>query len=214
MMLTQGCPNGCEYCYEPKKEFKVFDIPDTPLNTNLIQILDMNFLAHPNHMGILDYFGTVKCKKELVCGIDYRRLTPQKAEMLHKAKFTKIRWAWDYNFSQQKTHQNVWKMLTKAGYKSEDLSVFMIVNWKIPFPECMKKLDLLKIWNVKVNDCCWDGGYALAKPTYWTLNQIKFFRKICRKHNQMVRFKIDPDFTEFEKEYSSISNSETELKLI
>ena len=86
------------------------------------------------------------------------------------------------------------EMFVNAGYAPRDLSVFMIVNWKIPYVECCQKLDLLKIWNVKVNDCCWDGGYAIAKPKYWTPEQIKKFRRMCRKHNQMVRFKIDPEY--------------------
>jgi hypothetical protein len=85
-------------------------------------------------------------------------------------------------------------MFKRAGYRSEDLSVFMIVNWKIPITECEKKLDLLKVWNVKVCDCCYDGGYKLAKPMFWTPEQIKRFRAKCRKHNQLVRFKIDPEY--------------------
>ena len=80
----------------------------------------------------------------------------------------------------------------RKGYISL-LSVFILVNWKTPYADCLKKLDLLKVWNVKVNDCCWDGGYKIAKPHYWELSQIKEFRRKCRKHNQLVRFKIDPE---------------------
>ena len=81
----------------------------------------------------------------------------------------------------------------KAGYKPKELSMFILVNWKTPYVDCVKKLDLLKVWNVKVNDCCWDGGYKQAKPKYWDIDQVKRFRKMCRKHNQMVLFKIDPE---------------------
>ncbi len=83
--------------------------------------------------------------------------------------------------------------VNEAGYRSEDLSVFMLANWKIPYVECCKKLDLLKVWNVKVNDCCFDGGYKQAKPKDWDIDQIKRFRAKCRLHNHMVLFKIDPE---------------------
>lgn len=188
--LTDGCPNNCAFCYEPKVEPKYYDPP--VILDKEIQILDMNFLSNPNALDYLREFP--KAKYELVCGVDYRLMTPNIARLFKLGGFIKMRWAWDYNFSQQKKHQEVWKMFVNAGYKSEELSVFMIVNWKIPYVECCQKLDLLKVWNVKVNDCCWDGGYKLAKPIYWKPEHIKKFRKMCRKHNQLVRFKIDPEY--------------------
>lgn len=189
IQFTSGCPNNCHYCKEPFT-MKYYE-PEIPEDQN-IQILDMNFLANPNALKILKTL-PIRNSYELICGIDFRRLTPEICKWLKKRRFIKIRWAWDYGFSQQKKHQKVWKMFKKAGYRSEELSVFILVNWKIPYVECVKKLDLLKVWNVKVNDCCWDGGYKIAKPVYWTPEQIKKFRRMCRKHNQMVNFKIDPE---------------------
>ncbi len=191
IQLTKGCPNGCQYCHEPKK-MEYLDMPI--FNDQRIQILDMNFLANLNHMDHIDTLGTNHCKTELVCGIDYRILTQEIANALHDNGFIRMRWAWDYSFNYQKKHRNVFLMLRKAGYKPKELSVFMIVNWKIPYYECCQKLDLLKVWNVKVNDCCWDGGYKIAKPKYWDIDDIKRFRKMCRKHNQIVNFGIDPEY--------------------
>lgn len=188
IQFTSGCPNNCQYCYEPQ-EIKTFK-PEIPKDKD-IQILDMNFLANPDLWWIFE--NLPKRKYELVCGIDYRRLNQTIANKLKEHRFIKVRWAWDYTFADQKKHQAVWKMLVKAGYRSQDLSVFILVNWKTPYIDCCKKLDLLKVWNVKVNDCCFDGGYKLAKPIYWTPEQIKKFRAKCRKHNQMVLFKIDPE---------------------
>ena len=191
IQFTSGCPNGCIYCYEPI-EIKTYD-PLVPLNEEL-QILDMNFLANPNHISLLKKLQFNKKKKEFVCGVDFRLLTQEICDLMKKAHFHKVRWAWDYSFNSQKKHNKVWKMFKKAGFKSEELSVFILVNWKIPYIDCCKKLDLLKVWNVKVNDCCYDGGYKITKPKYWTIDQIKKFRKMCRKHNQLVRFKIDPEY--------------------
>ncbi len=192
IQFTKGCPNQCIYCYEPP-EMEYLD-PDIPKTEDLVQILDMNILANPRAEEIIVYCMETNNKHyELVCGIDFRLLDQGMANLLHNARFIKMRWAWDYGFSQQKIHQKVWKMFKKAGYKSEELSVFMLVNWKIPYVECCKKLDLLKVWNVKVNDCCFDGGYKRAKPKDWNIDQIKRFRAMCRKHNQLVLFKIDPE---------------------
>jgi hypothetical protein len=77
------------------------------------------------------------------------------------------------------------------------LSCFIICDWQIPYEDCLKKLDLLKIWGVKVNDCWFDN---VVSPNfqckYWTLEQCKEFRKKCRKHNQMILFGIDPELKE------------------
>jgi len=188
--FTDGCPNGCKYCYEPK-EIKCYD-PVIPITKELIQILDMNFLSNPKALKILSELP--KQKYEFVCGVDFRLLTQNICNLMKEKGFIKVRWAWDYTFNSQKTHSKVWKMFKKAGYKSEELSVFIITNWKVPYNDCVKKLDLLKVWNVKVNDCCFDGGYRLAKPHHWDIDQIKRFRRMCRKHNQLVRFKIDPEY--------------------
>lgn len=189
IQFTSGCPNQCKYCYEPK-EMKYYD-PKIPEDKE-VQILDMNFLANPRAKEILR--SLPKKKWEFVCGIDFRRLDQEIANLMKQKGFVKVRWAWDYTFNSQKTHQRVWRIFKKAGYRSEDLSVFMLVNWKIPYTDCVRKLDLLKVWNVKVNDCCWDGGYKIAKPVYWIPEQIKKFRCMCRKHNQLVKFKIDPEY--------------------
>ena len=188
IQFTKGCPNGCQFCYEPK-EIQTYKV--TIPEDKEIQILDMNFLANPKADSIL--FNLPKKKYELICGVDYRGLTQGRCDFFKQRGFIKMRWAWDYHLTEQKKHRKVRDMFVKAGYRPEELSVFMIVNWKIPYVDCCKKLDLLKVWNVKVNDCCWDGGYKQAKPKYWTPEHIKKFRSMCRKHNQLVRFRIDPE---------------------
>lgn len=191
LVFTEGCPNECSYCYE-KPKMKYYN-PEFYFYEDYIQILDMNFLANPRAKDILNELTLANKSYELVCGVDFRRLDLETCKLMKRANFIKVRWAWDYGFSQQKIHQNVVRMFKKAKYQSEQLSVFILVNWKIPYTECLQKLDLLKIWNVKVNDCCWDGGYKKAKPKHWSIEQIKDFRKKCRKHNQLVRFRIDPE---------------------
>ena len=189
IQFTQGCPNECDFCYE-KPPILTFN-PEIPLDKE-IQILDMNFLANPNAKEILK--SLPKRRWEFICGVDFRRLDQEICDLMKEKGFINVRWAWDYSFSTQRKHYHTWKMFSQAGYRPEQLSIFILVNWKIPYTDCLKKLDLMKIWGVKVNDCCWDGGYKLAKPVYWQLDHIRNFRRLCRKHNQLIRFKLDPDY--------------------
>lgn len=196
IQFTSGCPNGCEYCYEPRI-IKCLS-PEIP-DDKEIDILDMNFLCNPFHLDILK--SLPKKKYNLVCGIDHRRLTPEICDLLKQKGFQKIRWAWDYSYGDQKKHQKIYRMLKKSGYKNYQLMVFVLINWKIPYDHCIKKLDNLKVWNVEISDCCFDGGYKLVLNNcykfkyYWTIEQIKKFRKLSRKHNQLVNFGgIDPEY--------------------
>ena len=46
----------------------------------------------------------------------------------------------------------------------------------------IKKLDLCKVWNVKVCDCYFDGQVSPhIVPIFWTEQQIRDFRKRVRK---------------------------------
>lgn len=191
ILLTEGCPNGCAYCYEPKKEFKTFESPI--IHDVDCQIMDMNFLANPNAVMILR--NLPKARYELVCGLDFRRLTPEIATLLKDKRFHKIRWAWDYGFGMQQIQKKTFKIISGAGFKGNLMEVFILANWKIPFVDCVKKLDLLKIWGVQVADCCFDGGYRIAKAKDWTPEQIKRFRALCRWHNKLIRHGgFDPEF--------------------
>jgi len=197
--LHRGCPWGQihDYCYEPNIS-QDFPIPE--LVSNQVQILDMNPLARKDIVEVLHDLGSRKVdrkviKYEFVCGIDYRFLTQEIADLMKKYRFVRPRIAWDDPFSEQLKIKDAIDKLIKAGYKRNDLMCFMIVNWKIPFDECLRKLDLMKVWNVKVCDCCYDGGYKVAVPVHWSQDEITAIRRISRKHNQLVLFGMDPQET-------------------
>lgn len=192
--LHRGCPWGHEYCYEPKIDE---DFPIPAIVRNYVEILDMNVLRRKDILQVINQLADIRVKGkvvtyEAVCGFDYRLLTQEIASALKRARFVRPRMAWDGPFSEQHKMKDGIGKLVKAGYKRHDISLFMIVNWRIPYQECLRKLDLMKVWNVKVCDCCYDGGYKYATPTYWTGKQLEKFRRICRKHNQLVLFGIDP----------------------
>jgi len=193
--LHRGCPWQHEYCYEPKINT---DFPIPKLVKNYVEILDMNLLARKDVLEVIRELGEKKVNGKVVyyeevCGFDFRFLTQQIANALKKARFIKPRMAWDGAFTDQYRIKDALHMFLKAGYRAKQISFFMIVNWRILKSECERKLDLMKVWNVKVCDCCYDGGYKYCTPDLWTGKQLTEFRAKCRKHNQLVNFRIDPE---------------------
>ncbi len=194
--ISQGCPNRCDFCYEPPQMVE-FHIPK--IARNLVKIMDMNILAQATTLERIEYLSWQRVNNkvihyELVCGIDHRFLTPLLAEVLKNARFQKIRLAWDFAYLDQFRIRKALKMLIASGYRSKDITVFMICNWEISYEECLKKLYLCAIWSVKVADCYFDGQVSPnIEPIGWTAEQIKDFRKRVRKHNQLVNFGIDPE---------------------
>ena len=197
--LHRGCPwsETHDYCYEPL-EHEDFPIP--PLVKNKVQILDMNFLVRKDALEIIRELGEMRVDNkvihyELICGIHFSLLTQEIANALKESRFKRPRMAWDGPMSDQLRIKDGITILLKAGYKRNQIMLFMIVNWRIPYKECLRKLDLMKVWGVKVCDCCYDGGYKYSIPEYWTLKEMKDIRLKSRKHNQLVLFKMDPQLT-------------------
>lgn len=194
--ITEGCPNNCPQCYEPV-EIKIFGIPK--IERNKVSISDMNLLCKPQALLIITELGYQRVNSkvveyELICGIDHRFLNQELADALHKNRFKRIRLAWDGPYSDQRRIKKAIDMLLKAGYKNNDVRVFMVTNYRIPMKECLLKLDLCKVWNVQVVDCYFDGQVMPhVIPMLWTGPEIKEFRHKVRKHNQLVNFGIDPE---------------------
>jgi len=194
--ITEGCVHNCSYCYEPT-EIKVFGIPE--IKRNKVSISDMNLLCKPEAISIIKELGLKRVNGkviyyELICGIDHRFLTQEISDALHNNRFKKIRFSFDGNYKEQFKIKLAIDKLIKAGYKSKELMIFMVCNWKITLKECLNKLDLCKVWGVKVADCYFDGQ-VMPKviPLFWDKNEIKHFRHKVRKHNQLVNFGIDPE---------------------
>lgn len=194
--LSQGCPHNCPYCYEPQ-EYEIYNIPK--IEKNKVGIIDMNLLCKPKALEVIRSLpisnGNI-IYYDFICGIDYRFLTKEIAVELKKHHVKRIRLAWDWFYKDQFKILDAIKILLSIGYKSKDIMIFMICNWEISYSECLKKLDLCKVWNVLVADCYYDNQTKIFKnfiPIHWTTEQAHDFRSRVRKHNQLVNFGIDPE---------------------
>lgn len=207
--ITEGCVWNCPNCHEPT-EIKLFEIP--LIERNEVLIFDMNLLCKPQALKIIETLGSIRvCGKrvryELVCGADYRFLTQEIADALFKNNFVNvgfdsklhknrvIRVAWDGSYSDQFKMKKAVDVLVKAGYERNEIMLFMQANHsRATYQECCLKLDLCKVWNVKVCDCYFDGQIgSRILPVFWSASEIKEFRKKVRKHNQLVNFGFDPE---------------------
>lgn len=203
--ITEGCPNNCPQCYEPT-EIKVFEIPE--IMRNKVSISDMNLLCKPEALSIIEDLGSRRVKGkvveyELICGIDHRFLTQEIADALYKNRFRRMRLGWDGLYSDQIRIKKAIDRLLKAGYKRHDIMVFMVCNYRIAYEECLLKMDLCKVWNVKVADCYFDGQVMPhVIPMFWSGPEIREFRAKTRRHNHLVLFGIDPEILTEKSEVS------------
>ena len=163
-----------------------------------IRITDMNILAKPEALNIINQFRDIRLDKKVVypwfvCGVDYRFLTDEIAQALKNNRFVNIHIAWDWRYSDQKRIKKAVDCLKKAGYRG--ISIFMICNHPaVSYKENMLKLNLCKYWRCKVVDCYYDNQISPnIEPVGWNLLDIKAFRKAVRKHNQLCNFLIDPE---------------------
>lgn len=219
--ISEGCPNNCPYCRETKecgKEPIYFEIPK--IVRNIVKIMDMNLIYKPKCIEILDYLGSQKVSDkvvhyELICGIDWRYMTQEKADALKRNRFKNIRFAWDGKLEMQYKIKDCYKMLIKAGYRAEDLMCFMICDYIIPFEENLMKLDLLKIWNVKVSDCYYDN---VTPPNYqcnyWSMQECITFKALCSIHNQSVSFGLYPVLKRVNRTMNKIKSLKNQTNLL
>ena len=197
--LSEGCPHKCPWCYEWKEignNWKIFPIPEIVRSD--VRITDMNLLAKSEALELIQQFKDIRVNKKvvypwLVCGIDYRFLSPEIAQALKDSRFVNIHIAWDWRYSDQKKIKKAVDMLKKVGYR--EISIFMVCNHPaVSYKENCKKLDLCRYWGVKVNDCWFNNQISPnIEPIGWNHDDIKAFRKAVRKHNQIVLFGVDPE---------------------
>ena len=197
--LSDGCYRGCWNCYCPKTILH-YEVPK--IERNRVIFLDMNFLhAYPNPLQTINYLGQIKVNNKVVyydfqCGLDFTLMTKELASALKSGRFGRfnnkrnyangLRIAWDRSIDEEEMFRRAIIMLKWVGYKQ--IQIFMLVNGKVSFNDCVKKLLVLKDLRVEIGDCWYDNQKrGSIKPIYWTKDQCELFGKLCRSHNVAIK---------------------------
>lgn len=203
---SRGCFRKCNFCgvwkIEPDVTYKT-TIKDE-IRTRKLIFYDNNLLANPNIKDILSEISEYKFNRHsIICesqsGLDGRILNSEIAHLLKKAHFQNPRIAWDKGISNKDEIRNQIDLLKNVGYKSSDIYIFMLYNWRIPYSEMCEKLDYCRRWKVRVIDCrnrpltITEDNYnphTLSQSEsdyyihpYWTDWQVRRFRREVRRQN-------------------------------
>jgi hypothetical protein len=208
---SRGCERRCPFCgvWKIEPEFVPKESIKNEIVKNKLVFYDNNLLANPFIEKILKELSELKIKgkpvySESQSGFDGRLLTLKLAKLLKKARFINPRIAWDSSFEEWNKIEKQINVLLKAGYKSKDISIFMIYNWEYTFYEMELKRKKCFEWRVQIADCRnrpltqefdnYNGrfeqthkDYYIHKNQGWTDPKVKKFRKNVRRQNICVR---------------------------
>ncbi len=221
----RGCVRKCKFCgvwkIEPQRCYKTSKALVKEIKyvgKNRVIFFDNNFLANENIDEILTSLVDLKVNSKPVTyecqsGFDGRLLLkkPNLAELMRLAHFHNVKIAWDNSLSDCSSIKMQLDLLTKARYKSKDISVFMIYNFDISYEDMLKKLDNCRKWGVQITDCRYrplistydhynpqkfrqgqtEEDYYIHIKAGWTDEKIRDFRKKVRQHNIWVRYAKD-----------------------
>ncbi|MBE0515901.1 MAG: cobalamin B12-binding domain-containing protein [Methanophagales archaeon] len=223
---SRGCIRNCEFCGVKKIEpnFKPKSSVKEEIKKRKVVFYDNNFLANTHIEDILrELIDLKKRKKILWCesqsGFDGRVLKerPYLGELLKKVGFRDPRIAWDWGYGQFQEIEEQIGILRTGGYNSQDIYVFMLYNWEIPFEEMERKRIKCWEWKVQIADCRYrpldqtfdeynpwkkdqtKEDYHIHTEAGWTDALVKQFRKNVRRQNICVRHSFPFFSNVFEK---------------
>lgn len=212
---SRGCPKRCSFCGVWKVEKKVTSKKSilNEICSNKLIFYDNNILANPYIDKILKEISEYKFNNKcVICesqsGFDGRILIekPHLAKLIKDARFISPRIAWDHGYKEWRNIKKQIDILVNAGYKSNDIFIFMLYNWDMPFIEMERKRIKCWKWKVQISDCRYRpltqyfDKYKLkssdVKENYhihnnWRDEEIKQFRKNVRRHNICVRQELN-----------------------
>ncbi len=215
---SRGCRRHCEFCGTWKIENEIVNkssIVAEIKKKNLV-FYDNNFFHNPNIEDILSELITLKERKQISVvesqsGFDGRELleNPKLAILIKKAGFKYPKIAWDWGLNQEHLIKQQIDILKDAGYKSRDISVFMIYNWKYTFDEMEEKRKKCWNWRVQISDCRYRpldqlfdnynphlmnqsiDDYYIHTASGWNDTKIKLFRRHIRQQNICIRQRLN-----------------------
>ncbi len=206
---SRGCFRRCNFCgtwkIEPNVTYKKSIKGE--IRKKKIVFYDNNLIANPHIKGILSEIAEYKFpdQRRLHCesqsGLDGRILIkdPEIAAYLKKARFQHPRIAWDGPYAHWPRIKTQIQVLRDAGFRADDIFIFMLFNHDLSYEEMRAKLDACRRWQVRVIDCRFrpldstsdnykpnvksqdEGEYYIHKG--WSDRQVRVFRRAVRRQN-------------------------------
>ncbi|MBA7581324.1 hypothetical protein ES708_23226 [subsurface metagenome] len=134
---TRGCIRDCGFCIVRQKEGYIKEHAEVEefLNprSNIVVLLDNNFLALPSHIKKLQLFIDRGWIIDFNQGLDIRLINKENARLLAEVKhFKQIHFAWDL-MSYEKEFKEGLNILFKAGIKPYRIMVFVLCGFDTTF---------------------------------------------------------------------------------
>ncbi len=145
---TRGCIRNCEFCIVPEKEGKIKEHAEVEefLNpkSNIVVLLDNNFLAMPSHIKKLQKYIDKGWRMDFNQGLDARLINKENAELLAKIKYKEmIRFAWD-NIKDETEIIKGLEFIIKAGIRPRNITVYVLIGFDTTFEEDLYRIQRLR----------------------------------------------------------------------
>ena len=109
--------------------------------SNIVVLLDNNFLALPSHIKKLQKYISKSWKIDFNQGLDIRLINKENAELLAKVKYLKqIRFSWDLMNYEKEVKRGL-GLLFKAGIKPYRIMIYILCNFNTTFEEDMYRFN-------------------------------------------------------------------------
>ncbi len=144
---TRGCIRNCGFCIVREKEGKIKEHAQVEefLNpkSNIIVLLDNNFLALPSHIKKLQKYINKGWRIDFNQGLDIRLINKENAKLLGRVKhYKQIHFAWDL-MNYEKEFKEGLNILFKAGIKPYRIMIFVLCGFNTTFEEDLYRFDEL-----------------------------------------------------------------------
>ena len=145
---TRGCIRNCKFCIVPEKEGKIREHAEIEefLNpeSNIVVLLDNNFLALPSHVKKLQKYIKKGWRMDFNQGLDLRLINKENAGLLAKIKLERmIRFAWDNIKDESKTIRGL-DLVIKAGIMPRNITVYVLIGFDTTFEEDLYRIQRLR----------------------------------------------------------------------
>jgi hypothetical protein len=145
---TRGCIRNCGFCIVREKEGYIREHAEVEefLNprSNIVVLLDNNFLALPSHIGKLQKYIKKGWVMDFNQGLDIRLINKDNAKLLSKIKYFKtIKFAWD-NIKDEKIVLKGLDLIIKAGIRPRNITVYILIGYDTTFEEDLYRIKRLR----------------------------------------------------------------------